>query len=64
MADVARNVDIDHYTRLICEECGDKSDLHARGWQGLLALEADCSETVAIFCPRCVEAEFSDDEFS
>ena len=61
---VPENIDIECYPRLICDECGDESDLHARGWQGLLALEAHGSEMVAVFCPSCVEAEFSDDEVS
>jgi len=44
---------------LRCDECGEVSDLQARGWQAYLAHEDGGSESVAVFCPWCV-VEFAE----
>ena len=55
------NIDIKRAPRLICDECGDESDPYACGWEGYLALEEGGSTMVTVFCPSCVEEEFSDE---
>jgi len=40
---------------LICEECGVESDARAIGWEGHLSIKGDGTESVAFFCPECVD---------
>jgi len=42
-------------SHLVCEECGCESDDRAPGWEGHLAIEDDDTESVAFFCPECVD---------
>jgi hypothetical protein len=55
---VPEDTDVDQSPRLICDECGSKSDDRAWGWEAYLGYEDDGTESVAVFCPECV-VEFS-----
>ena len=45
----------DRSQHLVCEECRCESDDRAPGWEGHLAIEDDDTESVAFFCPECVD---------
>ncbi len=44
---------------LECAECGRPSEPGADGWRAMFT--DDQPPAVVVFCPRCVEREFSDD---
>jgi formylmethanofuran dehydrogenase subunit E len=46
---------------LVCAECGEHAQEHARGWWALIAYEPDHEpkpETVYVFCRECGERKF------
>jgi rubrerythrin len=43
---------------LVCDECGATSPPDAKGWRGYITVHGEA----VMFCPACVEREFSDDD--